>query len=171
MILPPMENRLPTGPGSRGGRWHEPEYRRLYYRAWRAAHPDYREREALRRARARAAERGEDTTLVVGTSRLAPWELLPLAAAPCVCPCHCDEPASETLRKWVAGAMDELGISALRLATIAHLDHKQVSWLVSGRRTLMFDTGARLVRALVSLGYRSTVCGFCRDGLHERRST
>ena len=41
---------MPTGPGSRGGRWHDPEYRRAYYRAWRAAHPDYREREALRKA-------------------------------------------------------------------------------------------------------------------------
>ena len=48
-----MDNRLPVGPGSRGGRWHDPEYRRAYHRAWRAAHPEYRERERLRRARAR----------------------------------------------------------------------------------------------------------------------
>ena len=38
----------PAGPGSRGGHWHEPEYRRAYYRAWRKAHPEYREREQQR---------------------------------------------------------------------------------------------------------------------------
>jgi hypothetical protein len=43
-----MANRLPTGPGSRGGHWHEPGFRRAYYRAWRAAHPEYRERERRR---------------------------------------------------------------------------------------------------------------------------
>lgn len=47
--LPLMENRLPVGPGSRGGRWHDPEYRRAYFRAWRAEHPEYRERDNLRR--------------------------------------------------------------------------------------------------------------------------
>jgi hypothetical protein len=46
-------NRLPVGKGSRGGHWHDPEYRREYSRAWRAAHPAYREREALRRCRKR----------------------------------------------------------------------------------------------------------------------
>jgi hypothetical protein len=49
----PMSNRLPTGPGSRGGQWHDPEYRRIYYRAWRAAHPEYRKREVLRIQRKR----------------------------------------------------------------------------------------------------------------------
>jgi hypothetical protein len=53
-----MSNRLPVGPGSRGGRWHEIEFRRAYHRAWRAANPEYRERETFRRANARAAARG-----------------------------------------------------------------------------------------------------------------
>lgn len=29
---------VPTGPGSRGGHWHEPEYRRAYWRAQNARH-------------------------------------------------------------------------------------------------------------------------------------
>lgn len=44
----------PTGPGSRGGRWHDPEFRRDYQRAWRRAHPDYeRERQPRKRLRRR----------------------------------------------------------------------------------------------------------------------
>ena len=43
-----MVNRLPTGPGSRGGKWHDPEWRKEYYRLWRKAHPEYRERERQR---------------------------------------------------------------------------------------------------------------------------
>jgi hypothetical protein len=39
---------IPTGPGSRGGRWgHNPPAE--YWREWRAAHPEYRERDRLRR--------------------------------------------------------------------------------------------------------------------------
>ena len=50
-ILKPMSNRLPVGPGSRGGLWHLPEFRSAYWRAWRAAHPEYRERERRRTQR------------------------------------------------------------------------------------------------------------------------
>lgn len=43
---------VPTGPGSRGGRWgHNPPAE--YWRQWRAAHPEYREREKARRAESR----------------------------------------------------------------------------------------------------------------------
>ena len=31
---------IPTGPGSRGGMYHDPDWRRAYYRAWRRAHPE-----------------------------------------------------------------------------------------------------------------------------------
>lgn len=75
-----LANRLPTGPGSRGGRWHDPEYRRAYHRAWRAAHPEYREREALRLARKRS---GDD-------ARPFPRPL-PDPAESCACPCGCGE--------------------------------------------------------------------------------
>lgn len=44
----PMTNRLPTGPGSRGGRWHLPEFRSEWWRAYRRTHP---EGQAIRRAR------------------------------------------------------------------------------------------------------------------------
>jgi hypothetical protein len=80
-----MSNRLPTGPGSRGGHWHEPKFRRIYHRAWRLAHPEYREREARRRMDARAAARGD-----AAPSRLAPGEL-PEPAVSCVCECGCRE--------------------------------------------------------------------------------
>ena len=80
-----MSNRLPTGAGSRGGHWHEPKFRRIYHQAWRAAHPEYREREALRKANKRAAARGD-----VASSRLAPGEL-PEPAVRCVCDCGCRE--------------------------------------------------------------------------------
>jgi hypothetical protein len=83
-------NRLPTGAGSRGGRWHDPEFRRAYYRAWRAAHPEYREREKLRRARKRAERNGDPaTTAVPATASCRP---LPLPAINCGCPdCACSE--------------------------------------------------------------------------------
>ena len=48
-----MENRLPVGPGSRGGHWHELEFRRQYYRDWKHEHYGYREREAERKRRSR----------------------------------------------------------------------------------------------------------------------
>jgi hypothetical protein len=86
VTLVPMSNRLPTGPGSRGGRWHEPEYRRAYHRAWRASRPDYRERETLRRSNARSSARGD-----IAPSRLAPGTL-PEPTVTCVCECGCREP-------------------------------------------------------------------------------
>jgi hypothetical protein len=82
-----MENRLPVGAGSRGGRWHDPDFRRAYHRAWRASHPDYREREALRRARERAREKGDPADIVSPSSPRP----LPLSAAHCVCRCGCRE--------------------------------------------------------------------------------
>jgi len=81
-----MSNRLPVGPGSRGGRWHDPEFRRIYHSRWRAAHPEYREREALRRSNARSLARGD-----IAPSRLAPG-VLPEPAVTCVCDCGCREP-------------------------------------------------------------------------------
>jgi len=80
-----MENRLPVGPGSRGGSWHDPEYRRSYHRAWRAAHPEYRERESLRRSQSKAAAPGD-----IAPSRLTPGSL-PEPAVTCVCACGCRE--------------------------------------------------------------------------------
>ena len=81
-----MNNRLPVGLGSRGGRWHEIEYRRAYHAAWRASHPEYREREALRRSNARSSARGD-----TAPSRLTPG-VLPEPAVTCVCECGCREP-------------------------------------------------------------------------------
>lgn len=80
-------NRLPVGPGTRGGRWHESKYRNAYQRAWREAHPEYMERERLRRARQHALARGDDPTTVL-TSRPFPRPL-PVAAVRCVCECGC----------------------------------------------------------------------------------
>ena len=73
-------NRLPVGPGSRGGHWHEPGYRAAYHRAWRAAHPDYRERERLRSARRRNPE-------VMDPPHYP--RPLPVSTRPCACPCGC----------------------------------------------------------------------------------
>lgn len=42
---------VPAGVGSRGGHWHEQAFRAAYFRAWRAAHPEYRERERTRSIR------------------------------------------------------------------------------------------------------------------------
>jgi hypothetical protein len=80
----PMANRLPVGPGSRGGRWHEREYRNEYQRAWRAAHPEYRERERLRRARARRPDDPVALIEVPGFPRP-----MPEPATSCGCPCGC----------------------------------------------------------------------------------
>ena len=74
MAWPDSARSRPTGPGSRGGRWHDPEYRRAYHRAWRAAHPEYRDRERRRRRMARGLD-------PAGTVRIpAP---LPPAVGPC----------------------------------------------------------------------------------------
>ena len=83
------ERSKPTGDGSRGGRYHEPEYRKKYHRAWRAAHPEYRERERLRRARKRAAARGEDASLIIVPPSLP--RPLPVSAGFCECDCQCGE--------------------------------------------------------------------------------
>jgi hypothetical protein len=80
-----MHNRLPLGPGSRGGRWHVPDFRHAYQRAWRAAHPEYREREKLRRARARSSD---PAGIAVGETFPRP---LPEPAVTCVCACGCRE--------------------------------------------------------------------------------
>lgn len=74
MAWPESSRNVPTGPGSRGGRWHDPEYRRAYHRAWRAAHPDYRERERIRQRMARGLDPADPCK--------APAPL-PLASGPC----------------------------------------------------------------------------------------
>ena len=84
--LAPMENRLPTGPGSRGGQWHEPEYRRAYQRAWRAANPEYRERERLRRYRERMRRNGDPADTAEAPCYPRP---LPVPAQRCPCGCGC----------------------------------------------------------------------------------
>jgi hypothetical protein len=80
---------IPTGPGSRGGRYHDPEYRKAYHRAWRAAHPDYREREALRKARKRAQDAGEDPARILVPATFPRPLPRPDADAPCSCDCNC----------------------------------------------------------------------------------
>ena len=85
VLLASMENRLPTGPGSRGGRWHIREWRLAYHRAWRAAHPEYREREKLRRARDRSATPAD----IVGSASFP--RPLPEPTVTCVCDCGCQE--------------------------------------------------------------------------------
>lgn len=85
----PSARSTPTGPGSRGGRWHEPEYRAAYHRAWRAAHPEYRDREALRRARKRAQESGGDPAGIVSAPEFPRPLPAPDANATCSCPCGC----------------------------------------------------------------------------------
>lgn len=83
-----MANRLPVGVGSRGGQWHKPEYRNAYQRAWRRAHGEYREREALRKARERARARGEDPTRIVDHPKFP--RPLPVATIRCGCnACKC----------------------------------------------------------------------------------
>ena len=85
-----MGNRLPTGPGSRGGRWHLPAFRRAYHRAWRAAHPEYREREKLRRFRERARRNGDSSADIETVSPANPRPL-PEPTVTCVCDCGCQE--------------------------------------------------------------------------------
>jgi hypothetical protein len=79
----------PTGPGSRGGRYHEPEWRNGYKSAWVAAHPEYREREQLSHARSRARKRGEDPDLVIVPPTFP--RALPEPAAFCGHACGCRE--------------------------------------------------------------------------------
>jgi hypothetical protein len=47
--MKPMSNRLPVGPGSRGGHWHEQEFRAAYFRRWRKEHPGYYQNDLNRR--------------------------------------------------------------------------------------------------------------------------
>lgn len=84
-------NRLPVREGSRGGRWHDPEYRRAYHRAWRAAHPEYQEREKLRRARQRAQERGNDPANVIDPPSFPRPLPSPALDVQCACGCGCTE--------------------------------------------------------------------------------
>lgn len=49
--LPRMSNRLPVGPGSRGGTYHQDPAG--YFRRYRREHPEYRRREVERKSRAR----------------------------------------------------------------------------------------------------------------------
>lgn len=57
--FPRSKRSRPSGPGSRGGSWHLPAFRKAYRAAWRLAHPAYRARERMRSllnaAEARAA--------------------------------------------------------------------------------------------------------------------
>jgi hypothetical protein len=79
----PESHRQPrgTGVGSRGGQWHDPEFQARYHREWRAAHPEYRERERLRNLRRRL--RGE-------TASHAARQPIPVVlAAQCSCGCGC----------------------------------------------------------------------------------
>jgi len=85
----PMSNRLPTGPGSRGGHWHEPGFPAKYQRAWRASAPEYRERERLRSARRRARDNGMDPAGIVALATFP--RPLPEPAVTCVCACGCRE--------------------------------------------------------------------------------
>lgn len=86
----PMWNRLPVGPGSRGGHWHDPEYRNAWHRAWRLANPEYRERERLRSARKRAARKGADPA-GIAVPPAFPRPLPQPAGSICACPhCCCD---------------------------------------------------------------------------------
>ena len=91
--LPPMSNRLPTGAGSRGGTIHLPGELARYNKAWKASHPAYRAREALRMSR----RRGDERALAHGlcpADTAAPADLVPrplLAAETCRCPCPCAE--------------------------------------------------------------------------------
>lgn len=87
MISTPMRNRLPVGPGSRGGRWHDPEWRRAYQRAWRAGNPEYRERERLRLARKWASAHGTDPAEIVDPPTFP--RPLPVPAVACICDCGC----------------------------------------------------------------------------------
>lgn len=63
---------VPTGPGSRGG---GPSLSPAYWRAWRASHPEYRERDNRRRLLAhniaRLARAIAETGTDAGYSRLA----------------------------------------------------------------------------------------------------
>jgi hypothetical protein len=84
--LPAMGNRLPVGVGSRGGHWHEARFRHEYQRAWRLAHPEYREREKLRTARRRGGPLFDPAGTEVNSDRPAPSP-----AVLCACGCKCRE--------------------------------------------------------------------------------
>ncbi len=56
-LMKPMSNRLPVGPGSRGGHWHDPTFRAAYFKRWRETHPEYVERDNDRRRLSHAMSR------------------------------------------------------------------------------------------------------------------
>jgi hypothetical protein len=47
--MKPMANRLPVGEGSRGGHWHEPEFRAAWWVRYRREHPTYYQGDLNRR--------------------------------------------------------------------------------------------------------------------------
>jgi hypothetical protein len=79
----------PTGPGSRGGQYHEEEFRRAYHRTWRSTHPEYRERDLLRLVRRRAKLRGEDPALILAPNTIPRYSAK--SRKICCCSCKCQE--------------------------------------------------------------------------------
>jgi len=104
-----VENRLPTGPGSRGGQWHNPEYRRSYYRRWKHSRPDYQEREARRKSDARRLERLRADAALVGAEMPTFTEaLVALMAEESTRTSHRQAAfglmlCEKTVRRWVTG--------------------------------------------------------------------
>ena len=90
---------VPTGPGSRGGPWHEREFRNEYRRRWRLLHPEYRERERLRRYRARHGAE-------------AAFSAARLAAVPSAVPCACLECMSQSIVTLVLCGFCRVGVHA-----------------------------------------------------------
>jgi hypothetical protein len=166
MTLAPMENRLPVGPGSRGGRWHEPGYSAAYHRAWRAGAPEYREREALRTARERARRNGNDPADILESAHYP--RPFPPSAQICACPCRCAEPTTmPAFADWVRDGLKRSGLSQRHLAQAAGVDHTKISRLLSTvQQTTRLDVANRLFAALTAAGVRGLRCGFCRDGMH-----
>ena len=149
-------NRLPVGPGSRGGAWHNPEYRREYQRAWRAAHPEYREAERLRRARERARRNGDPAGIEAVASNGYPRPL-PSAAQPCRCSCGCTDMAPGTgFVSWVKASV-AAGATHEAIAAAAGLTRRHVVRIANGQ--------SAMVRG--PYGSRPVACGFCLQGMHE----
>jgi len=161
-----MENRLPVGPGSRGGTYHLPGNRNRYDRAWRAGSPEYREREKLRRARERARRNGDPADILESAHYPRPF---PPSAQLCACSCGCAEPTTvASFASWVRDGLDRTGLSQRRLARMAGVDHSCVSRILSGERQgHRLDVANRLFGALTTAGVRGLRCGFCRDGMHN----
>jgi hypothetical protein len=161
-----MENRLPVGPGSRGGHWHEDDYRAAYHRAWRAGAPEYRERERLRKARERARRNGANPADILESAHYP--RPFPPSAQICACRCGCAEPTTmSSFASWVRDGLDRTGLSQRCLARAAGIDHSKISRLLSGvQQTTRLDVANRLFGALTAAGVHGLRCGFCRDGMH-----